>query len=360
MNTGIIDIQETEPELINAILNSNDSSSPAYTILKTDERVIARVTDGIYRQPSSALRELISNAYDADSTKVVIKTDAPRFQRISIEDDGHGMTPQALARMLMHIGGSAKRQESGKDYNITSQTDPNYSPNGRKLIGKIGIGIFSVAQLTHNFQIITKVKGANYRTIAVVNLKQYTDEHTSNGDGEKYESGKVTVWQEKAADLDSHGTTIILNNIRPQARETLQSKGTWDSIRGSEENIDDDSSNIVPPKYHIGTVDINEDGLLKETNGSTNSLPYSIEDSPRESFAKLVDAVWNELSIGNISPKLDNLFDYYLQMVWNLGLSIPVPSVFEHLFDMKCDGWAENYVVSNTPKGSAFPAVCSS
>ena len=360
MNTGIIDIQETEPELINAILNSNDSSSPAYTILKTDERVIARVTDGIYRQPSSALRELISNAYDADSTKVVIKTDAPRFQRISIEDDGHGMTPQALARMLMHIGGSAKRQESGKDYNITSQTDPNYSPNGRKLIGKIGIGIFSVAQLTHNFQIITKVKGANYRTIAVVNLKQYTDERTSNGEGDKYESGKVTVWREKAADLDSHGTTIILNNIRPQARETLQSKGTWDSIRASEKSIDEDSPNIIPPKYHIGTVDINEDELLKETNGSTNSLPYSIEDSPRESFEKLVDAVWNELNIGNISPKLDNLFDYYLQMVWNLGLSIPVPSVFEHLFDMKCDGWAENYVVSNTPKGSAFPSACSS
>ena len=112
MNAENIDIQETESELINAILNSNDSSNPAYTVLRTDERVIARVTDGIYRQPSSALRELISNAYDADATRVVIKTDAPRFQRISIEDNGHGMSPQALARMLRHIGGSAKRQVS--------------------------------------------------------------------------------------------------------------------------------------------------------------------------------------------------------------------------------------------------------
>jgi len=361
MNTGDIDIQGTEPELINAILNSADSSNPAYTILKIDERVIARVTDGIYRQPSSALRELISNAYDADSTKVVIKTDAPRFQRISIEDDGHGMTPQALARMLMHIGGSAKRQISGKDYNITSQTDPDSSPNGRKLIGKIGIGIFSVAQLTHNFQIITKVKGTDFRTIAVINLKQYTDERTSrHGEDNKYESGKVTVWREKAADLNSHGTTIVLNNIRPQARETLQSKVIWDAIRGSEENIDEDSSNIVPPKYHIGTVDINEEELLKETNGNTNSLPYSIKDSPRESFGKLVDSVWNELNAGNISPKLDELFDYYLQMVWNLGLSIPVPYVFDHLFDMKNDEWAENYVISNHPKGGAEPVKPSS
>lgn len=359
MNTENIDIQETESELLNAILKSENGSNPAYTVLKTDERVIARITDGIYRQPSSALRELISNAYDADATKVVIKTDAPRFQRISIEDNGNGMTPQSLARMLMHIGGSAKRQGSGKDYNITSQTDPNYSPNGRKLIGKIGIGIFSVAQLTHNFQIITKVKGASSRTIAVVNLKQYTDEYVSHEDGDKYESGKVTVWLEKATDLDSHGTTIILNSIRPQARETLQSKGIWDEIRRSEENIDEDLLSIAPPKYHIGTIDINEDGLLKETNGNTSSLPYSIEDSPREAFSKLVDAVWNELNVGNTSPKLDKLFDYYLQMIWNLGLSIPVSYVFEHLFDIKNDGWAENYVVSNTPKGSAVPATLS-
>jgi hypothetical protein len=39
------------------------------TRLKASERVIARVTDGIYRQPASAFRELISNAWDADQRK---------------------------------------------------------------------------------------------------------------------------------------------------------------------------------------------------------------------------------------------------------------------------------------------------
>src|SRR4051794_5089420 len=47
---------------------------PIATELRTSERVLARVTDGIYRQPGSALRELISNAYDADALKVVINT----------------------------------------------------------------------------------------------------------------------------------------------------------------------------------------------------------------------------------------------------------------------------------------------
>lgn len=53
-----------------------DSGEEAKTILATSDRVLARITDGIYRQPSSALRELISNGYDADATEVIIQTDA--------------------------------------------------------------------------------------------------------------------------------------------------------------------------------------------------------------------------------------------------------------------------------------------
>src|SRR3990172_5482598 len=84
-------------ELIAQIRNNLGSEHFVSTTLKTDERVIARVTDGIYRQPGSALRELISNAYDADATRVVITTDAPRFERIEIEDNGYGMSPEVLA-----------------------------------------------------------------------------------------------------------------------------------------------------------------------------------------------------------------------------------------------------------------------
>src|SRR4051795_8433262 len=97
-----------EDDLVADLKTFAQNQDPIETTLKTDQRVIARVTDGIYRQPGSALRELISNAYDADATRVVIKTDAPRFERIFVEDDGHGMTPEALVHLLLHIGGSAK------------------------------------------------------------------------------------------------------------------------------------------------------------------------------------------------------------------------------------------------------------
>ena len=86
-------MSENKDSLAEKIRASGKSKKPVEAPLKTDERVLARITDGIYRQPASALRELISNAYDADASEVIIQTDAPRFTLISIRDDGLGLTP---------------------------------------------------------------------------------------------------------------------------------------------------------------------------------------------------------------------------------------------------------------------------
>lgn len=59
---------------------------------------------------SSAIRELISNAYDADAENVYVETDVPRFNSMTIRDDGCGMSVDTLVNMLRHIGGSAKGQ----------------------------------------------------------------------------------------------------------------------------------------------------------------------------------------------------------------------------------------------------------
>lgn len=112
--------------------SSRVTGQPAEAVLRTDDRVLARITDGIYRQPSSALRELISNAYDADATEVYVDTDAPRFSRIVIRDNGRGMDEEALSRLIHHIGGSSKRTNRGKEIGTTSGTDPSRSPSGRR------------------------------------------------------------------------------------------------------------------------------------------------------------------------------------------------------------------------------------
>jgi hypothetical protein len=359
MATPQADVKDLpEAELVEKINQSSGSESVVSTFLKTDERVLARVTDGIYRQPGSALRELISNAYDADATRVVIGTDAPRFQRISIEDDGHGMTPEALAYVLYHIGGSAKRKEDGGKLGVTNTHDPLLSPNGRRLIGKIGIGLFSVSQLTHSFQIITKVAGDPFRTVATVVLRQYSeDEHVISEGQKKFESGLVNVWREKAADEASHGTSIILTNIRPQARDTLRSREIWSAIEQNEKISDEEEKQAIdPPAFHIGRVDANSGELLKKTDGQQDSLPWGRADPADIAFRKLVQAVWDQVEEANPNPQLERIFDYYLRMVWQLSLAVPLPYVDGHLFDLFIEG-ARVFELSNEPKGSSEEAV---
>ncbi|UPT38913.1 ATP-binding protein [Pseudomonas amygdali] len=345
-------IHNDELRLVAGILDSNSSSKVVQTRLQTDERVIARVTDGIYRQPASAIRELISNAYDADATRVIVKTDAPRFDKITVEDNGHGMSPQILAHLLMHIGGSAKRNENGKAMGVTDSNDSNLSPNGRQLIGKIGIGLFSVAQLTYTFQIITKTKGDDHRTIATVSLKQYSDDHTE-GEKPDYESGLVNIWREKATDIGAHGTSIVLTKIRHQAKDTLRSREVWSIVERNEELTEhDEKQSIEPPKYHIGQVTSQSD-ILRKDGDNFSSIPWGVSDSPPDAFRKLVECVWDEASSSNPNPQLERMFDYYLRMVWQISLALPIPYVAGHLFDLPQNNALELFELSNIPKGSA-------
>ncbi len=94
--------------------------------------------------------------------------------------------------------------------------------------------------------------------------------------------------------------------------------------------------------------------MLKKTKGeSVNSLPWDATDDPNTAFRKLVNCVWDELSNSNPNPRLEKLFDYYLQMIWQISLSIPLEYVEGHLFDMDLSGWAESFQIANEPKGAA-------
>lgn len=319
--------------------------------LMTNDRVIARVTDGIYRQPGSAIRELIANAYDADATWVTVKTDAPKFSRISIEDDGSGMSPDTVIHLLHNIGGSAKRTKQGQDLGLARDADPTLSPRGRKLIGKLGIGIFSVSQLTHSFQIITKTADDPYRTVVLVNLRQFSDE-PRDGDETNFKAGQYQVWREQSDAVGTHGTTIVLTAVRPQTRDSLRSEQLWGAVDNpvTEESGAKTLSSI--PAFHIGRLD--SDGLyVQNSKQVVRQLPWRDDDLPDVAFRKMVDAVW-ESAQGRTTVKLTDMFDTYLQMIWNLALSLPLPYLEKNVLDETTeDNWAYYYKLANNPRGSA-------
>lgn len=352
---------EIEQELIKNISNGLYQS----TKLETDDKVLARVTDGIYRLPGSAIRELISNAYDADAENVYVETDVPRFNSMTIRDDGSGMSVDTLVNMLRHIGGSAKRTDKGISLKVTDEVDTSLSAiRKRKLIGKIGIGLFSVAQLTRDFEIITKQKGNDFYLRAKVQLFNYSDEIPSQEkkDGERgksFQTGNVDIWTEKTDNIDAHGTDILLHNIKKSAQDQLRSVDVWGQTENEtmpDDHQEDtlDSSKAILPDFHVGYLSNDKDGTSTYTSNTDRkpSLPWDESTSPNVKFLNLYEGILSKTK-NAVSPKLNLILDNYLNMIWTLGLSIPLQYIEKHPFELNKYEIPDIYALSNKNKGQA-------
>jgi hypothetical protein len=349
--------EESRTNQIEKDVSESDGTSKVSVKLETDEKVLARVTDGIYRLPGSAIRELISNSYDADAENVIIDTDVPRFRSMTIRDDGNGMSIEVLVNLVSHIGGSAKRSDKGRELSVTDSEDKTKSPNkNRKLIGKIGIGLFSVAQLTREFDIITKVKGVDYYLKAKIKLYNYSDENTSSDErGASFETGSVEMWKEPTDNLNAHGTDIVLNNIKESARSQLRSEDIWGQV-GNETEIDEadsdflNSAKLELPSFHVGYAS-GENGLEQYSDKDREpKLPWGDDDSQDTKFSKLNDSLL-DLTKNTVSPKLNIVLDNYLNMLWTLGLSVPLNYIDGHPFDADKTILKRSYLISNKRKG---------
>lgn len=314
--------------------------------LATSQRIIARVTDGIYREPWAAFRELCANAYDADAERVVIETGAPEFDQITIRDDGAGMTPETLAYLVENIGGSSKRTPSGSALNVASADDPDLSPGGRPLIGKIGIGLFAVAQLTQHFQIVTKARGERVRSWATVILRTHREGRPGQPPEAQFEAGRVRLRSEAVpeTEYDAHGTTIVLHELRPEIRRLLQSVNMW---QAQAEVGPTDEPIMPPPTYHIGRLEDERRGLTPlEAN-----LPWTDVQGPLERFRELLRAASETDQRSKKGPSLEQL-DEYLRSIWKLSLALPLRYIDDHPFDIS---GSDGILVFDVPTGSRRP-----
>jgi hypothetical protein len=352
---------DEQTELAQWLSRKENENQVVRTRLKASERVIARVTDGIYRQPESALRELISNAWDADARNVFVLTDAPRFSRIYVRDDGLGMSYETLARLVHAIGGSAKRRQEGQKLGITSKDDWDRTPGGRPLIGKIGIGLFSVSQLARRFVVITKVAGENYRLVAEIRLRVYSegDDDELRDDDDSFLSGDVYITREPTQDVSAHGTDVVIEDVKPRVRDLLRSADRWRALDEKAAAIADgdfdmaENIRVEEPKYHAGWIQRlgkspDEPVLLTRPP----KLPWDTKDPADIRMSRLIDAVEGEFT-RLARPELATTLDTYLQTLWTLALSVPVKYVDQHPFDLTAESNVKLYWISNEPRGQA-------
>jgi hypothetical protein len=346
---GVESVADAERRFTEEMRLSRTTGEPARAVLRTDDRVLARITDGIYRQPSSALRELISNAYDADATEVYVETDWPRYSQITVRDNGVGMDEEALARLIHHIGGSSKRTSLGKTLGTTSDVDAGLSPGGRRLIGKIGIGLFSVSQLTAHFQIITKRKGADHRLFADVILKTYLEEEDEGAADRPFETGSVEVLSVPAEDTEAQGTQIILRQLRPRARDILRSRERWDRYYEQLELPESDRDPAVSaPVFHTGVLAKEPDpDDLELVFREKPALPWKAEAAPVEKFTALRTVLAEQVGNSNDRPEVTKAFDNYLAMLWTLSLAAPVKYLEKHPFDLTMEDDPQPYLLTS-------------
>lgn len=326
MESPAAETKQTISELTTELIEKTDSGESVTTPLSTSQRIIARVTDGIYREPWAAFRELIANAYDADATRVIVETGAPDFRQVVVRDNGSGMTREEVMYVIKSIGGSSKRTEGGKAFGTVSSESVDHSPEGRPLIGKIGIGLFSVAQLTNHFLITTKAKGEKFRTSATVKLREHDDKRATGDDDADFLAGEVQVISETVQEdeIDTHGTSIVLFNLMPEIRRALQSTRRWRLVASELAEL---QAMRDAPTFHVGVLPGQIPGL---SEGIEANFPWEEGASEEEKFASLVDAA--ATASGKWKALLEH-FDEYMKLLWRLSLAMPLQYIEDHPFD---------------------------
>ena len=209
-------------------------SAPEGKSINVSLRVIADLSQGLYRSPADAIKELVSNAYDADSPSVEINF-SNDCDTLTIRDLGSGMSIEQFVTVMETIGGSSKRSAD----NIKEET-----PFGRKIVGRIGIGLLSVSQIANKLEIQSTIKGSDKGFKAYIEFDQFASEEARKikitelwEDNSQITLGKYFINESSNIDKDVHFTTLTLSGIKRIIAEKLRAESEidgWPRMLGRE------------------------------------------------------------------------------------------------------------------------------
>jgi len=188
--------------------------------IKVSSEVVAHLSRNLYRNFSRAVKELISNAYDAGATEVKIKLDL-KNERIIIRDNGKGMILSEVEDNFLHIARRTPFNEERDEL-------------GRQRIGSFGIGFLSTFPYCKQFELLTIKRGTSQVIVVKIETSPFFD-------GTDFQIQDLQVpYQLKESNLpkETGETIIILNGIPKHIVEELseesRDKSTIDKMGGYE------------------------------------------------------------------------------------------------------------------------------
>ncbi|MCQ4575152.1 MAG: ATP-binding protein, partial [Candidatus Brocadiales bacterium] len=192
------------------------------------KKILADIGRGIYRTPANAIKEIVSNAFDACATWVRITTNAPYFDVFTCEDNGRGMSSKEFEKILHRIGSSTKRANRAKYI--------DYRGIKRPIIGKIGIGLLAVSQICDRFTVISKRKGKRDLFEATIGLLQFEQE-----DAYFSGEGRIALGEYDMKEMSTSGeevnisyTKLIMESLKEGFKRDLNEEYRKQIIRPKE------------------------------------------------------------------------------------------------------------------------------
>ncbi len=239
--------------------------------IKVDKRIVKILSESTYENFPAALKEIITNSYDADASEVIIKVDAQKEQ-ISIEDNGRGMS-EAEFDFFLTIAGIKREKQGGT------------TPSGRHIVGKFGVGFLAIFPFFNNYSIESKKNGSDEILTASIPCYKYFSSGKFVEVSEIPIQGHIKIDKSK---LNLSFTRITLSGFTSMAnaffhpekgiqhrRDSIKSLSGIDRIKWRlEEDLpikfDDEKLNVLTRSYSSNlpfNVLLNGDQLLRRTYG---------------------------------------------------------------------------------------------
>lgn len=168
---------------------------------KPRAQLLIQLGDQLIKNESIALVELIKNSYDADASyaNVSLENVNKSNGRITILDDGFGMTRDDIENIWLEPGNTHKKNDV---------ENRNYTPKGRLPIGEKGIGRFGVHKLGSKITLVTRKLG-NKECFLELDWDKFTNAQYLTDINVNVIEREPLVFEK-----DSTGTLIVIENLR--------------------------------------------------------------------------------------------------------------------------------------------------
>lgn len=167
--------------------------------------VLRHLGIGLYSNVPAVLSEVVANAWDADAGHVTVNV-CPSENKITIIDDGHGMSVEDANNRYLFVGYERRRTVQG------AQT-PTF---GRPVMGRKGIGKLSLFSIAKTVEVHT-AKGTERHgfRMDLDKIEEAIRQAEEGGEG-SYEPQPLSPEEI----LVSQGTLIILTDLKRQLHQT--------------------------------------------------------------------------------------------------------------------------------------------